>query len=40
MGIDLGRKPVPDETTFCKFRDLVERHNLGDRLFVLIAEYL
>ncbi|HFD86415.1 MAG TPA: IS5 family transposase, partial [Gammaproteobacteria bacterium] len=27
-------------TTICKFRHLLERHNLGDRLFALIAEYL
>ena len=30
-GIDLGREPVPDETTICKFRHLMERHNLGGR---------
>jgi len=40
VGIDLGREPVPDETTVCKFRHLLERHNLGDQLFVLIAQYL
>ena len=40
VGIDLGREPVPDETTICKFRHLLERHNLGDRLFALIADYL
>ncbi|MCP4433245.1 MAG: IS5 family transposase, partial [Gammaproteobacteria bacterium] len=40
VGIDLGREPAPDETTICKFRHLLERHNLGDRLFVLINEYL
>ncbi len=40
VGIDLGREPVPDETTICKFRHMLERHNLGDRLVVLIAEYL
>ncbi len=40
VGIDLGRDPAPDETTICKFRHLLERHNLGDRLFALIAEYL
>jgi IS5 family transposase len=40
VGIDLGREPVPDETTVCKFRHLLEAHNLGDRLFVLINEYL
>ena len=40
VGIDLGREPAPDETTVCKFRHLLERHNLGDQLFALIAEYL
>jgi IS5 family transposase len=40
VGIDLGREPAPDETTVCKFRHLLEAHNLGDRLFALIAEYL
>ena len=33
VGIDLGREPVPDETTVCKFRHLLERHDLGRRLF-------
>jgi IS5 family transposase len=28
-GIDLGGEPVPDETTVCKFRHLLEEHNLG-----------
>jgi IS5 family transposase len=40
VGIDLGREPVPDETTILKFRHLLERHDLGSRLFVLIGEYL
>jgi IS5 family transposase len=39
-GIDLGREPAPDETTICKFRHLLEAHNLGDQLFGLIAQYL
>lgn len=39
-GIDLGHEPVPDETTICKFRHLLERHNLGAELFGLINEYL
>jgi IS5 family transposase len=30
VGIDLGRQPVPDETTMCRFRHLLEAHN---RLF-------
>ena len=40
VGIDLGREPAPDETTVCKFRHLLETHNLGDQLFVLITQYL
>jgi IS5 family transposase len=40
VGIDLGREPVPDETTICKFRHLLEAHNLGDQLFSLINAYL
>jgi transposase, IS5 family len=38
--IDLGREPVPDETTVCNFRHLLERHGLGRRLFEAVAEYL
>jgi transposase, IS5 family len=33
VGIDLGREPVPDETTVCRFRHLLEQHDLGRRLF-------
>jgi IS5 family transposase len=33
VGIDLGREPVPDETTVCKFRHLLEQHDLGRALF-------
>ena len=40
VGIDLGREPVPDETTICKFRHLMEKHNLGDQLFHLVNQYL
>ena len=32
VGIDLGREPVPDETTVCKFRHLLEEHNLGEQI--------
>lgn len=28
VGIDLGREPVPDETTILNFRHLLERHEL------------
>ena len=31
-GIDLGAEPVPDETTVCKFRHLLEEHNLGEEI--------
>src|SRR5262249_38180424 len=29
VGIDLGREPVPDETTVCKFRHLLETLRAG-----------
>ena len=31
VGIDLGRESVPDETTVCLFRHLLETHDLGRR---------
>lgn len=40
VGVDLVREPVLDETTNCKFRHLMEKHNLGDQLFHLVNEYL
>ena len=40
VGIDLGREPVPDETTICKFRHLLETHEVGKQLFTRIGEYL
>ncbi len=40
VGIDLGREPVPDETTICTFRHLLETHQLGEQLFARIGEYL
>src|ERR1700757_560116 len=30
VGVDLGAEPVPDETTVCKFRHLLEENHLGD----------
>ena len=39
-GIDLGREPVPDETTLCKFRHLLERHDLGAAVFQCVHEHL
>jgi IS5 family transposase len=32
VGIDLGCEPVPDETTVCKFRHLLEEHQLGEQV--------
>ncbi len=40
VGIDLGRAPVPDETTICKFRHLLERHQLGKKLFEEVNGHL
>jgi IS5 family transposase len=40
VGIDLGKEPVPDESTVLQFRHLMERHQLGDKLFHLVNEYL
>ena len=40
VGIDLGREPVPDETTVCRFRHLLEAHELGSRLFEEVHRHL
>ena len=40
VGIDLGKEPVPDETTILNFRHLMERYNLGDEMFQLVNVYL
>ncbi len=40
VGINLGRDPVPDETTICKFRHLLEAHEVGKQLFARIGEPL
>ena len=40
VGIDLGREAVPDETTVCRFRHLLEQHGLGTRLFEEVHRYL
>jgi len=40
VGIDLGREPAPDETTICKFRHLLEAHELGAALFEQVHRYL
>jgi IS5 family transposase len=40
VGIDLGKEPVPDETTICKFRHLLEKQQLGKKLFKEVGRYL
>jgi len=32
VGVDLGCEPAPDETTVCKFRHLLEEHQLGEQM--------
>jgi transposase, IS5 family len=38
--IDLGAEPVPDETTVCKFRHLLEEHNLGEAILGTVNLHL
>lgn len=40
VGIDLGREPAPDETTMCRFRHLLETHDLGARIFEEVHRHL
>jgi transposase, IS5 family len=40
VGIDLGREPVPDETTVMRFRHLLEKHKLGEQIFATVCEVL
>jgi len=40
VGIDLGEEGAPDETTVCKFRHLLEKHGLADKLFAAVSEHL
>ncbi len=40
VGIDLGTEPVPDETTVCRFRHLLEAHQLGPTLFTTVNRHL
>jgi IS5 family transposase len=40
VGIDLGCEPVPDETTVCRFRHLLEQHDLGRQLFDEVQRHL
>ena len=40
VGIDLGRGPVPDETTLCKFRHRLEEHALGGEMLETVNLHL
>jgi len=40
VGIDLGREPVPDETTVCKFRHLLEQNKIGAAMLQTVNEHL
>lgn len=40
VGIDLGREPVPDETTILNFRHLLERHDLCGRILEVVNAHL
>jgi transposase, IS5 family len=39
-GLELGRDPIPDETTILNFRHLLERHDLTKAVFAAVAEHL
>jgi IS5 family transposase len=38
--MDLGCEPAPDETTICRFRHLLETHDLGRHLFEEVHRHL
>src|SRR4051812_13164005 len=38
--LELGRDPIPDETTILNFRHLLEAHGLTKTVFEAVAEYL
>ena len=40
VGIDLGRKSVPDATTLFKFLRLLNEHKLGEALFARVGQEL
>jgi len=40
VGIDLGREPVPDETTAMRFRHLLEQNDLGKKIFEEVGKVL
>ena len=40
VGIDWGAEPVPDETTVCKFRHLLEDNHLGEEILGTVNLHL
>src|SRR5512135_2599370 len=40
VGVDLGNEPAPDETTVCKFRHLLEEHDLGGEMLETVNLHL
>lgn len=40
MGLDFLQEQVPDATTLLKFRHLLEKHEIGEKLFHFISEQL
>jgi len=40
LGIDLLSDAVPDETTICKFRHLLEHHRLQEEFFAIVRDLL
>ena len=39
-GVDVGRASAPDETTICRFRHLLEQHELGGAMLDRVNEHL
>jgi IS5 family transposase len=40
VGVDLGVAPAPDETTICRFRHLLETHELGGAMLDAVNHHL
>jgi hypothetical protein len=40
VGVDLGVAPAPDETSVCRFRHLLEKHELGEAMLDAVNHHL
>jgi IS5 family transposase len=40
VSVDLGIAPAPDETTICRFRHLLEKHDLGGLMLEAVNVHL